>query len=945
MPEDDSVVIGGTRYMLSIINLDGLTVDPNSRPYPPVFWPQAQYWQFANRHNPYLDVGYVGNTQTDRVSRAQADTARIGLQTSQAQEPMQMYLDTDSNIITLRPIFEFPLDTATQAVDQGQLTYIANTILDLLSTTFQAKTVLAPSELDAEKITVPAALQQNNPYTAGVTATADASAPTSSSTETDTAATVVQGKIITNLAPNVIGTNAKGIDAIQSQASQQKQESNAALAATKTATPQVEVTQSRSAATGAQAAAAERRGYQSIYGFSAYNSATGEAYLVELVDADLDLPDQIPYTTVNANYDPFYVRVVFLNTLTCYNMSIIVPSMVHDQYGHFAHLSSDYQNVLSKTNQIELGYLYSIYDSANNFDSLNFSLYGPQSSQTQVSASESYVYTNLPYTTKQTAVFNPASLFQMLDGMNKGSSGGTAVLRLEKKSVGASQASGADLSIVSFKEPPAPLPFFVCRRKNWSADCLLMQATQPEGTSVYLAFGGGDLVPFRLDAPFTVDKRQPAYLYKLTKTFSDRDYDSVQTLSIGNVPYVIGLSTEYGYPQFFNFSIDATAGTADLQTSAVQQLQFPTDIYVVGQASASQTSVTDLEGGTGDTSYFMNRDSEFNPIAQQFKVIPYNNLVYLIRVVSNATPLEQVGKTGVNTGLLIDTFVPSTSGNLKLAQGARYKRSGLQYFGSNYTPTTMVDSLDTLDFTSITNETFYAPTIFIPIPEIDSTQTFVADLSNFLGQQLWTFIYSEIVAQPGDTVNGVPYPTGYNLDVEGKPVLSLQKLHFVYDPLAVLFTPNDLAHKYPLQPKQQILALTNGQIQEGICWRTANTLPQRLPPANVNAQQILPIGPTMDAPNIVYSLHNRPVITPVDDNYHGHVGQQLPVALGRGLQHRRVRTAPERPGRRQLHLRRLLHHPTCSSACCSTTTTTTSARCHPTTPPSPPRASSSSTAT
>ena len=867
VPEDDSVVIGGTRYMLSIINIEGLTVDPNSRPYPPVFWPQSQYWQFANRHNPYLDVGYVGATQTDRIARAQADTARIGLQTAQAQEPMQMYLDTDSNIMTLRPIFEFPLDTATQAVDQGQLTYIANTILDLLSTTFPVKTLLAPSPLDAEKITVPAALQLNNPYTAGVSAAADASAPAGTSTSTTTPATVVQGKIVTNLAPNVIGTTASGIDAIQSQASQQQQESKAAQGATKIATPQVEVIQSRSAA-GLRKEAAARR-YQSIYGFSVYNSATGEAYLIELVDADLDIPDQIPYTTENANYDPFYVRVVFLNTLTCYNMSIIVPSMVHDQYGHFAHLSSDYQNVLSKTNQIDLGYLYSIYDSANNFDSLNFSLYDPQSAQAQVSASESYVYTNLPYATQQTAVFNPGSLFQMFEGINAGSSSGMEFQRLEKSAGEMSKISGADLSLVSFMEPPAPLPFFVCRRKNWSADCMLMQATQPAGTNVYLAFGGGDLVPFRLDAPFTVDKRQPAYLYKLTKTFSDREYDAVETLSIGNVPYVVGLSTSDGYPQFFNFSIDATAGTADLQTSTVQQLQFPTDIYVVGQASATQTSVTDLDGGVADTGYFMNRDSEFDPIGQQFKVIPYNNLVYLIRVVSNATPLEKVGKTGVNTGLLIDTFVPSSSGNLNLAQGARYKRSGLQYFGSNYTPTTMVDSIDTLDFASITNETFYAPTIFIPIPEIDSTQNFVADLSNFLGQQLWTFIYSEIVAQPGDTVNGVNYPSGYNLDVEGKPVLSLQKLHFVYDPLAVLFTPNDLAHKYPLQPKQQILALTNGQIQEGICWRTANTLPQRLPPTNINAQQILPVGPTMDAPNIVYSLHNRPVITPVNANYLG----------------------------------------------------------------------------
>ena len=97
----------------------------------------------------------------------------------------------------------------------------------------------------------------------------------------------------------------------------------------------------------------------------------------------------------------------------------------------------------------------------------------------------------------------------------------------------------------------------------------------------------------------------------------------------------------------------------------------------------------------------------------------------------------------------MDTFVPTKTGNLALAQGARYKRSGLPFFGTTYTPTTMVDTLDTLDFTSITGETFYAPTIFIPIPEIDATKGFVADMSNFLGQQIWTLIYPEIVAPAG----------------------------------------------------------------------------------------------------------------------------------------------------------------------------------------------------
>ncbi len=89
---------------------------------------------------------------------------------------------------------------------------------------------------------------------------------------------------------------------------------------------------------------------------------------------------------------------------------------------------------------------------------------------------------------------------------------------------------------------------------------------------------------------------------------------------------------------------------------------------------------------------------------------------------------------------MIDTFVAATTGNLVLAAGARHKRSGAQFFGATYTPSTFVDSLDDLDYTSITGETFYAPTIFIPIPELDATTGFVANLSSFLGQQFWNFI-------------------------------------------------------------------------------------------------------------------------------------------------------------------------------------------------------------
>ena len=62
-----------------------------------------------------------------------------------------------------------------------------------------------------------------------------------------------------------------------------------------------------------------------------------------------------------------------------------------------------------------------------------------------------------------------------------------------------------------------------------------MQAMQPSGKSIYLAFGGGDLVPFRLDADFTVDKRRPA-LYKVTYTFADQKYDLAKTFWVVTIP-------------------------------------------------------------------------------------------------------------------------------------------------------------------------------------------------------------------------------------------------------------------------------------------------------------------------------------------------------------------------------------------------------------------------
>ena len=802
VPADDSVVIGGTRYMTSVIEIEALDFDPSTRPYPPAAWPSSQFWQFANKHVPYIDVGYTGAAQTDRIATAQKDAQRIGAHVSARREPMHLYLDTDRQMMTIWPIYGFPFDKFAQTVDTGKFLTITDTVLELIAS--MPPMVATPSfgSLDSERIAVPAELTQPNPYQASVAPTITAAG---NFMVQEVLAPSVIGRAVTNLSPNFV---ANSVDSSAQAVSAQMLADQRAAAQTptiKSLNPGIAVVQDQPAlAVVAQAPARVNSQRQAIYGFSVYNRSTGEAYLVELVPADQSVPDQLPRPNENLTYDPYYVRVVFLKTLTSYNMSIIVPAMVHDQYGHFARQGTDYDNLLSKTDELKLGYLYSLFDKQNNFDTLTFQHYPYPIEKTLYSATA--IFTNLPYSLARPPV---------------------AVLAARM-----------------------PTPYFACRRKNWSADCHLMQATHVPDSAAYLAFGAGDLIPLRVEAAFEVDKRSPAHLYKFTYTFSDRQYNSAKTVSIANKPYVVAVTTgDMGVPQFMNFS-------------------------VVGQASTTLISVADINAKLGTsfntTGDLLTLDFFGAPIAgQEFALIPYNNLVYMIRAVSTNGGLGPVGGLGTVSGLLIDTFVPATTGNLALAQGARHKRSQMQFFGANYTPTTMIDTLDNLDFTSITGETFFVPTIFIPIPELDATTGFVANISNFLGQQFWTFIYPEIVAKSGATVNGVTWDHDVNIDAEEKPVLSLQKLHFVYDPLVVLFTPNDLTHKYTLQPKQQVLALTNGQIQEGICWRSANVQPQRLPPTNICAQQILPAGDGMDRPNIVYSSHNRPVITSVSDSYMG----------------------------------------------------------------------------
>jgi hypothetical protein len=819
VPETDSVVIGGKRYMLSVIELGTLTDDPVSRPYPPHFWPDSQYWQFANRHDPYRDIHYDGNAEADRIAQAQADTHTIAEQMRRVQEPLQMYLDTGP--LTVWPILGFPYEQLSQAIDRNRLMMLVSDIVQLLGTKIPAAPEPGLGVSASEQIILPGAVRQQNPYTYGVdfglaqTSPAASGSVSGGVSSAAPPASAIDGKLVQNLASAVTTSS---LDAVLRLDSLQTQQAAADLAQVKASGPQVEIASAQrftGASVGSVTEAVNKP--RTVYGFSAYDAETGECYLIELVQNDLAIPDRLPEPTKNATYDPYYVRVVFVRRLKAYNMSIIVPSIAYDQYGHLATAEAKqvYTNLVAKTDDFAIGYMWSLADVNGLFDRFSFH---PVSASLQQSTGGTldYVYTNLPYYSVVSA--DAVALFRPIT--------------------------------------------FACRRRNWNADCKLMVATRPENTNVYLAFGGGDLVPMRLDDEFNVDTRVPAHLYNLTNTISARQFEAAQTISISNVPYVVTVSIQNNAPIFSSFALAPIPGSTQVPLTNDKALSFPTEIYVVGQASTTLTTTAALNAGLTDTGSFYTLPDGFGvPPTPQFKVIPYNNLVYLVRAVSNCPALGLVGGVGANAGLLIDTYVPVSSGNLVLAQGARYKRSGMQFFGQSYTPSTMVDSLDTLDFAGITGGTFIAPTIFIPIPELDATKGFVADIANFLSEQFWTFVYPEIVAQPNDTVNGVTYATGFNLDTEGKPILSLQKLHFVYDPLAVLFTPNDLSHKYPLQPKQQVLALTNGQIQEGICWRTDNLQDDRTPPQNICAQQKLPGGWYMDRPNIIYSSHNRPVWT------------------------------------------------------------------------------------
>src|SRR6202035_4341735 len=95
----------------------------------------SRYWQFANKHDPYLDVQYTGAAQKERIAQSQHDTARIGKDVSGRGEPMHMYLDTSRELVRLWPIVGFPFDRFTQTVDAGRFRAITDALLELIAAT------------------------------------------------------------------------------------------------------------------------------------------------------------------------------------------------------------------------------------------------------------------------------------------------------------------------------------------------------------------------------------------------------------------------------------------------------------------------------------------------------------------------------------------------------------------------------------------------------------------------------------------------------------------------------------------------------------------------------------------------------------------------------------------------------------------------------------------
>ena len=80
---------------------------------------------------------------------------------------------------------------------------------------------------------------------------------------------------------------------------------------------------------------------------------------------------------------------------------------------------------------------------------------------------------------------------------------------------------------------------------------------------------------------------------------SDNDYESVQTFTTGNVPYFVGVTT-WVARYSTQLSQSAKRRLRGINLNRPTQLQFPPNIYAVGEA-ASFTTVADLNLSGPDT--------------------------------------------------------------------------------------------------------------------------------------------------------------------------------------------------------------------------------------------------------------------------------------------------------------------------------------------------------
>ena len=469
VPVDDSVLIGKTRYTLSVINIasiDTAEFDPNTSFYPPIFWPQSRYWQFANRHNPYFSVSYTGDTQTLRITNAKKNIDKVKRELVISQEPIHMFLDTK---MTMQPIYPNPSDVRI-LVDAPTLGGINSEIMTNVDKALSLGDSNIP--IPDEIITIPLELKQTNQYLGNVVSKGVGS----NSITAKRIEPVITGSLVTNLTANTLPTlTANTLHAQQSLVFQQKQIVQAQISESKVLSAVPGNATSSEAVVVPTLFSEKSTGGAAIYGFSIYQD--NEAYIIEAVATETH-----------------YVRVIFLDNLTSYGMSIIVPSMVYDQSNVLAHQQVAYRNRFSRANDLTLGYLY---DEKNDID-LNFN--PPAPGGTALPKSKSYLFSNIPYLAAESTVF-------------------------------------------------------FCRRQNPTTDTYLMYPTKLPGTSVYRAFGGGDFIPLSLDPTLTptIDKRPPAHMYQLTYKISDKPYETVKIVRVNNIPICRsdGARSQVEHMQFF----------------------------------------------------------------------------------------------------------------------------------------------------------------------------------------------------------------------------------------------------------------------------------------------------------------------------------------------------------------------------------------------------------